>query len=49
MSYMFDWAENFNHSINKWNVSKVTNFEHIFRMCPIKDEYKPKKFRRYFL
>ena len=45
MSYMFYQAESFNQDISKWNVGKVNNANGVFDGCPIKEEYKPKKFQ----
>ena len=45
MDNMFDGAEKFNQDISNWNVENVTSFNNIFRGCPIKNEFKPPKFR----
>ena len=41
MGYMF-YDSKFNGDISKWDVSNVTNNEHIFDNCPIEEKYKPK-------
>ena len=36
----------FNQDISRWDVSNVSDFNLIFKLCPIKDIYKPEKFRK---
>ena len=43
MRWMF-YASKFNRDLSKW-IIKDCNTEDMFKNCPIKDEYKPKKFR----
>ena len=45
MAFMFNNSK-FNNDISGWDVSNVTYYNGIFIDCPIKEEYKPKKFRR---
>ena len=35
----------FNGDISNWNINTDCNIEDIFKDCPIKEQYKPKKFR----
>ena len=43
MSYMF-FGSKFNRDLSKWIIKiKDCNTEDMFKGCPIKDEYKPKK------
>ena len=41
MSGMFFGAESFNQNLSEWDLTRI-NTKHIFSLCPIKDEYKPK-------
>ena len=43
MRWMF-YASKFNRDLSKW-IIKDCNTEDMFKNCPTKDEYKPKKFR----
>ena len=45
MTYMFNFATNFNQNISKWDINDNIIANKIFYKCPIKEEYKPKKFR----
>ena len=45
MKNMFYDAHNFNQDISTWNISANTNTTDIFMFCPIKKEYKCKKYR----
>ena len=44
MEMMFFYS-GFNNDISHWDVSNVTEWFGIFTECPIKEQYKPKKFR----
>ena len=44
MRYMFYNAQNFNQDISGWDVSNIDIYA-MFDECPIKKEYKPKKYR----
>ena len=44
MVQMFRQSQ-FNHDISCWDVSNVKYYNEIFLKCPIKEEYKPAKFR----
>ena len=35
----------FNQDISKWNVSNVKFYIDIFKNCPIKQRFKPRKFK----
>ena len=41
MEDMFFGAESFNQNLSEWDLTRI-NTKHIFTLCPIKDEYKPK-------
>ena len=41
MSSMFFGAESFNQNLSEWDLTRI-NTKHIFTLCPIKDEFKPK-------
>ena len=41
MNDMFFGAESFNQNLSEWDLTRI-NTKHIFSLCPIKDEYKPK-------
>ena len=42
MSGMFWGATSFNQDLSEWNLNRI-NKKDIFKNCPIKNEYKPKK------
>ena len=46
MCTMFSGAIKFNQDISNWDVKKVEDYFNIFHNCPIKDKYKPKKFKK---
>lgn len=46
MCTMFSGAIKFNQDISNWDVKKVKDYFNIFHNCPIKDKYKPKKFKK---
>ena len=41
MTGMFWGAESFNQNLSEWDLTRI-NTKHIFTLCPIKDEFKPK-------
>ena len=41
MEDMFFGAESFNQNLSEWDLTRI-NTKHIFTLCPIKDEFKPK-------
>ena len=41
MSRMFWCAESFNQNLSEWDLTRI-NTKHIFFLCPIKNEFKPK-------
>ena len=41
MNDMFFGAESFNQNLSEWDLTRI-NTKHIFTLCPIKDEFKPK-------
>ena len=42
---MFDHSQ-FNQDISNWNVRKISKKYNMFTSCPIKNEYKPKPFKK---
>ena len=44
MTCMF-YKSNFNQDISGWNIRKLFSDKDMFGLCPIKEEYKPVKFR----
>jgi len=45
MEDMFNGATSFNQNISDWVVDGVDKFDNIFKNCPIKEEFKPKRFQ----